>query len=428
MATASNAVIGFDIQNALIKVLYATNLSKPSVEKIPISDEAAQAYDYVSMLESAFSEYHKLTDLQTANTTLLLPDNLVGIDFIGIPIMKKAKMAEALKTEYNGLFRNHEDLQWINYVIASGKKSAIYQVVMTDKPTLNAIKASLTGIKVTPKFISLEAAATMNAVFQLKQKIRRNSFMFVDIKEKITNIFVCGKEYLMGYFSLPFGYEVLSREEVIAENLLYEHDVAELAVINATELAKKKKLMVQQEEAESIAEQLEEEAAKAAAEAEAQAEAEYAEEKETEEAKPEQDDYFNDEEEADETQALAEKIKKVGKVFTKKMPKRLPMFMQRPIPETEEGYILDNFRLFEKRILLCKRHCDYEQLMPKPEFILINLPEEFEFVIEELNKDEDSKAEFRFFNAQKDINPEILDNLELYGGLFFSSFNKKLVL
>jgi hypothetical protein len=66
--------------------------------------------------------------------------------------------------------------------------------------------------------------------------------------------------------------------------------------------------------------------------------------------------------------------------------------------------------------------------MPKPEFILINLPEEFEFVIEELNKDEDSKAEFRFFNAQKDINPEILDNLELYGGLFFSSFNKKLVL
>ena len=51
------------------------------------------------------------------------------------------------------------------------------------------------------------------------------------------------KEFLMGYYSLPFD-KILSREEVITESLLYEHDVAELAVINATELAKKKKLLL----------------------------------------------------------------------------------------------------------------------------------------------------------------------------------------
>ena len=66
--------------------------------------------------------------------------------------------------------------------------------------------------------------------------------------------------------------------------------------------------------------------------------------------------------------------------------------------------------------------------MPKPEFIIINMPEEFEFVIDSLNQDEDNKVEFRFFNAQKDISPVILENLELYGGLFFTQFNRKLVL
>ena len=61
--------------------------------------------------------------------------------------MKKAKMAEALKTEFNGLYKNNEDLHWINYVIASGKRNAIYQVAMTDKPTLNALKTTLTTIR-----------------------------------------------------------------------------------------------------------------------------------------------------------------------------------------------------------------------------------------------------------------------------------------
>jgi hypothetical protein len=436
---ASNAVIGFDLQHALIKVLYASNMAKPSVETIPVSDEAAQAYDYVGMLESALSDYHKLPELQGAATTLLLPDNLVGIDYIGVPIMKKAKMAEALKTEFNGLYKNNEDLHWINYVIASGKRNAIYQVAMTDKPTLNALKTTLTNNKVPLKFISLQAAATMNAVYHLKQRVRRNSFIFVDIKEGVTNFIICGKEFLMGYYSLPFGYEILSREEVITESLLYEHDVAELAVINATELAKKKKLTVDVEEAEAIAEQLEEEAKSSEGEKQEGEEGE----KKEEEQKPEENQEEGQEEEgdkqpkqeqdeygyeADEIQQLAEKIKKVGKVYTKKVPKRLPMFMQRPIPETEEGFILENFRVFEKRILLTKRHCDYDQLMPKPEFIIINMPEEFEFVIDSLNQDEDNKVEFRFFNAQKDISPVILENLELYGGLFFTQFNRKLVL
>ena len=73
---------------------------QPSVETIPVSDEAAQAYDYVGMLESALSDYHSCPNCrgQPQPCCCLI---ILWVLTIGVPIMKKAKMAEALKTEFN---------------------------------------------------------------------------------------------------------------------------------------------------------------------------------------------------------------------------------------------------------------------------------------------------------------------------------------
>ena len=65
-----------------------------------------------------------------------------------------------------------------------------------------------------------------------------------DINENDTQIVVSSKGKTAGFSNLPFGYSTIERETVVNEQTLWNHDVAELAVINAQKTAKAKKLTV----------------------------------------------------------------------------------------------------------------------------------------------------------------------------------------
>ena len=62
--------------------------------------------------------------------------------------------------------------------------------------------------------------------------------------------------------------------------------------------------------------------------------------------------------------------------------------------------------------------------MPVPQYVLVNMPEEYAFVIDEINKEEDNGIPFRYFDPAKENNVQLTSNLDLYGALFMSSFNK----
>lgn len=433
-ASNVNVIIGIDTVNARVRMMtvQGNNYQKANVDYFDFDRKLMDKGDYVSILESVFSSYD-MTRLATSAISLVLPNNLVGIDFVGIPTMSKNRMTDAVRIEFNALYKNNEALQMLPVPITSTKKNALYMLIIVNRAMLNGMAQIFTSKKIPVRVKTFEANALANAVLQLRPKARRASFIFVDIKEDSTSFVVVNKERTVGYQNLPYGYNILSRTEVNNEQLLIDHDVAELAVLNATELAKKKKLTVDAAEAEELEEEnakkAEEEARKAEEEANQKTEDENREKTPEEleaearaEAQKEADAEFADYN--DEQPQQTEEVKKPAvKVFTKKLPKALPMFMQRPTPETEEGFILENFRIFEKRILLLKRHCDYDSIMPNPEFIMINMPREFEFVIEHLNNDEDNHATFIYFSP--DEGAEVAEeNLDLVGALFAGTWNK----
>lgn len=446
-APGGNLIIGIDTENAKVKVMHVsgTTYSGATVETYKFDRKLMDAGDYVSILDSVFASYDQ-NALASNAISLVLPNNLVGFDFVGIPIMSKKNMADAVRVEFNALYKNNEALQMIPTPLVSSKKNALYILLIVNRAMINGMAQIFTGKKATLRVKTFEANALVNSVLQFRPKTRRASFIVVDIKKNSTIMAVVNKERTVGYQNLPYGYSILSRKEVNTEFMLVDHDVAELAVINATELARKKKLTIDAAEAEELeeAERLAEEQRKQA-EAEAQAQenpeqstenaenaestesAEGAVEKTEEELAAEREQQALDAEfaEYNDEQQKEEVKKPAVKVFTKKVPKALPMFMQRPIPESPEEFIAENFRIFEKRILLLKKHCDYDSIMPTPEFVVINMPNEYAFIIDRLNEDEDNGIEFRSFDPQNEEAPVVKENLELLGAMFAGTWNKQ---
>ena len=119
-----------------------------------------------------------------------------------------------------------------------------------------------------------------------------------------------------------------------------------------------------------------------------------------------------------------EEVKPKKKTYARKI-KRVPAFMQRPIPEDELGFMAENFRMFVKRVLLVKMHHEQNAHLPNPQYVLVNMPKEYAGILDIINQEEDNGIEFRYFNPETENNRFLTGNLDLYGALFTETYNKQ---
>ncbi|MBO7275914.1 MAG: hypothetical protein J6V15_06030, partial [Clostridia bacterium] len=270
--------------------------------------------------------------------------------------------------------------------------------------------------------VSVTTAAA--AITALDPKMKNASYMLVDVKDVYTRfVFVAGGK-ATGYYILPFGLEMLARGKNVQEDMLFDHTLGELTVLNAREKAKAKKLTVLAEQQEQQEEQEEEtpaEPAEPAAPAEPQ--------------EPDEDDEeIEDIEEPEPAPGVMEMLSEtfsmnVGqrivtpKIMAKKTPRRLPKFMQRPAPETDEEIACENFRVFVKWALTLLASNEKLTQLGKPECIYVNLPQMLSFVLDKANEEQEENGyEFKLLdNGEDDAN--VLVNLELYGGFFPRAIN-----
>ncbi|MBQ7163706.1 MAG: hypothetical protein IJR61_00065, partial [Clostridia bacterium] len=110
------------------------------------------------------------------------------------------------------------------------------------------------------------------------------------------------------------------------------------------------------------------------------------------------------------------------KAYQRKL-KKLPAYMQRPTPETQELINVENFRLFVKHVMLMKMQIEQGGIYSVPAYALVNMPGDYGYVIEETNKENDG-FEFRYFDPARENNVELTEHLDLFGALFMEQFNK----
>ena len=373
-------VFSVDVNEKFIHVLnmIGNDLSTVTVTKLPYKTRPLDE-EFFEKLQSILATY--LKDKPSSDVMavyIVLPNECVSIDLVNIPTISKKQINDSLNVTLDTLYKNKKDLMLKNNIVVANKQYTSYMILAIQKNMVINFFSTLSNCGMYAKYSSYLSNCLLAGVYHLQSKWKSSSFMFVDIKKDNTYFAIAHKGKTIGHYYLQFGYRILETNKLAYENMLINHDLAEITVLNAKEKAKAKQLTTLADEEEH--------------------------ESETE------------------TPVGAE-----GKVLGKKVPKRLPKFMQRPTPETEEEMACENFRIFTKWILLVANNYDKKGKEFELDFALINMPEKYNYIIDEYNKQrEENKGllEYKAFNHDLNIPEELKENLELYGALYMKNYNK----
>ena len=360
------SMIGFDFSTMLIDTFpYKTR---------SLDDE------FFERLEVILNNYMKdKPSEQSVAVYIILPNACVSNDLINIPTMKRGQMSSSLEVALNSSYKNKKDLIIRTQNLLSNKQYNTYYILSIKKSLLARFFTSLANCKMYAKYASYMANTTLSGVFTLKPKYKNHTFLFMDIKQDVTYFSFSVKGKTIAHYYLQFGYKILESQKLVYENMIIDHTLAEITVLNAKEKAKSKQLTV-----------------------------------------------VSDEEEDKEVDANnQDSAVAQGKVLGKKVPKKLPKFMQREYENTEEGILFENFRIFMKWALLTIETYNKKNPSLKPEVIYVNMPAQYNFILDKVNEElSENGILFQPFNVDLNIPSSLVENIELYGSLFMNNHNK----
>lgn len=393
-STLSN-VIAIDIDNEIIR-FYSTD---PKDKKAIRHD--AQSYRARPFDDEFFEKFSHILKLhcehnpneQMQKVSLILPDTVFLTDMINIPTIQKKAMNTSLEVAIQAIYKNIGELSYKTFSAAQNKQYTTYGLVGIRKDIITRLKDVCSDNHISISNITFCANASANGAYVLNPKLKNSSFVLLDIKEKSAEYAIVVKGKTVGSYSLPFGYSILSKSRIVAEDLLFDHSPAELLVLNAKERARAKQLTVGEEIA--------------AMESDAEA-AESAEQAENESAAEVEDNF--------------ETVYSSG--LTKKVARKLPKFMLRDNPSGKEGYVYENFRIFLKWTLDFIASNATLVNLGEIDTVYVNMPQENAFLYDMINADEEEHKVKFLPLLDSDEQEAIVRNLELFGGFYVKQYNK----
>ncbi len=370
--------------------------------QIPLSDPSAVAYESHSFRSKLFDQnfFKSLTKITSAYSTshpeaadavitLVLPDFLFSTDTFSVPTLKKKKMDSALDVMIETMYKNRKELQIHTDTALAGKKVTVYSVVAFNNSFRSSFVSACSAGKMTPDCITFRSAAFGNAVSVVDSKYTASSYLMLDIRPSDATFVFVSKGRATGYYQLPFGYKVLQRASVAAENLLFDHDSAELVVLNAKEKAKAKQLTIMRNNNPD-----------------------------------ENGDVPEDQQNASVDPTASAVVDTSVKELPRKVARVVPKFMQRPAPKTQEETAYENFTLFMKWALNLIESNDKLTAIGNPETVLVNIPAELSHVIDTANEEKDESG-ITFTRLNTDAESEtVREHIDLLGGLYAPTMHK----
>ncbi len=324
---------------------------------------------------------------KSAFVTVLVPNSLISTTSFNIPGINKKNTMNLFNVALESNYLNLKELRVNNSIVKQNKQYSTFCVTIARNQLLQKIYTACSGCNMFAKILTFEGSAAGCGAAVLNTKLANDTCILLDLKEVESTITFLSKGIALGCIDLPFGWSILNQSKPVAENMLFSHDVAELAVINAKEKAKAKQLTMMgggesQEGAESEGEGLLTDSA------------------------PTQE------------RTIAQTVK----TLPRKTPRVLPKWMQRPLPDTQEGVAYENFRIFVKYVLEFIRANSRLTAIKDPSCVYVNMPEEFSFILPLVNEEaEENKIKFEDLGIKKE-KPVIREHLELFGGLYADQF------
>lgn len=328
-----------------------------------------------------------------AKVSLILPDHVFFTDTVNVPALGKKAIENSLNLAIGAIYKNRNDLKLHTYPMTQNKQIATFGLVGARKDLLSRLTSVCETNHVGIQNITFAANAMVNGAFALNPKLKNGTFLLLDIKETTARLAFVNKGRTVGSYSLPFGYSMLYKTRLAAEDLLFDHTSGELLVLNAKEKAKAKQLTVTGEEV-----LVDEDAEDLLNVPQANTEAE-------------DSDLFDSETYID----------------GKRAGRKLPKFMLRDTPTDRDGFVFENFRIFMKWTLdLIATNSDITS-QGAIDTVYVNLPRSFNSLYDMVNAEADeNKVKFAplLTGASFDNSSAYARDLELFGGFYVRQFNK----
>ena len=403
-------VIGIDSRRS---VIHYYNVLGDNVETVEhsINSYAGAPFneDFYKKLTETFAKFvENEPSEEVRKIAFVVPDDVVALDHINLPMLRSQKLLQnALDAKLGEIYINRDNLTFRTALAQKNRRYCTYSTAAIQDEVLKAIYATCSENKMLTDVLTYASASTVTALSTLNPKWKNESYMFIDVKDIYTRFIFVAQGKAVGFYTLPFGLEFLSKPKYVQEDMLFDHTMAELTVLNAHERAKSKKLSVL--EGEQVGQMSESVNLDELMTLNNNTDAEENEEIEEVEAVVE----------ADEASEPSESVSAPKmKIMSKKTPRKLPIYMQRPIPETAVDITKENFRVFVKWALSLIQSNKKLVDLGAPKFVCVNLPKSLQFVIDATNEEEaENGLPFVRFDLA-DENADLAQNLELFGGLY----------
>lgn len=346
---------------------------------------------YVKFTEAIKEFVSKYTPANAANTTIVLDDSLVFTNTVTFPALKGLDLKNSIDAYLANTYKNLSNLKIETYTASSNKQSVNICMTGIQSEIMYELKKACTEARLIAQNVTFASNATICGLGNLSNKYRNGTYLFLDIKENFARYVIVYKGRVIGFYSLPFGYEILVPNKQAAEDVLLYHPVAELAVVNAREKAKQKALTMMG--SDNVVEAAEEE--------------------DSEENEDEENSFAGSDLIGKERQT-----ENVIKTLPKKVARKLPKFMLREVPAEEERKVYENFRLFLKWCLGIINGNDKITSLGEIDTVYVNMPSEFDYLYDIINEEKEENG-VKFVSASITKEKEdIVKNLEMYGAFF----------
>lgn len=373
MASRGDLTIFYDAKDSLLRIVR----DGQKLADLPVDRDGFQRGEDIAALTAALAAVPKRPSQESAD--FILSHAMYGVDFVTLPNVKRSQQADLFRTELRNSYHNFDELEFLKSEIHTGKNTVTYCVCVVQRKLMSELKAEFAKLNINiVRFIPYGTALLSGAALE-NSALRKQPCLLLDIGNGASYIAAFGKDTLLGGLEIPFGMEALSDNRVVSERALCRADAAQLLVINARERAKSTKLtMAINIEDESIDDEVDDD--ELSPEEVAQLSKQPPLPKMTAEGSVDAvGDFYNDEDDED-APAKASNVK----TYSRSAVRVLPKFMRRPTPEDAEGFVVENFRLFEKRVLLTLRQMHTSEYFPEVQTVFVRLPRGYEFVTEAL--------------------------------------------
>lgn len=368
--TAQGAVIS--IEPLAERILFCATNEEQTTLQASVASYCPGPFDqafYQRLAEQIRQQKEENPEMDLQKASLILPDQLFLLDMVSVPMIHRKAMQHSLSLAVEALYKNAGELNLVTYSVQQTKQTATFGLAGIRQDLLSQVRQVFAENGVAVTDVTFASNAMVNGAFALNPKLRNDTFLLLDIKERYSRFAFVVRGVTMGYYDLPFGYGMLHTSRVSQEHGLFDHRAGELLVLNAKERARAKQLTMEGTLPDS----------------------------------------------QNENGELPETETKAGR--------RLPKFMQRPVPETEQGFVYENFRIFVKWALNLISNNQNITSLAKLDRVYVNMPKRYDFLFHIINKKRDENGVVFAPALPEDTDIAFAANLELYGGFFLSQNN-----